>query len=475
MASETGRPGLREVAAELAARFPEGFLWGAATSAYQVEGGAALDGRTPSIWDAFSHAPGTTVHGDTGDIACDHVHRWPEDVGLMRGLGLSAYRLSVSWPRLQPAGRGALDPRGVTFYRSLLEGLRQAGIRPFVTLYHWELPQVLEDAGGWPSRETAARFADFTELTVRALGDLVDDWITLNEPWCQSFLGYASGVHAPGRRDVRTAVAAAHHLNLAHGRALEAIRAERPAARAGISEIVTDVRPASDSGEDVAAAGRYDANNHGLFLDPVLHGRYPGPVHAIYDPLGLADLVHDGDLATIGGAIDFLGVNHYQRVLVRHDPSDVHLEARSTPAEPATTALGWSVTPASLRDVLLRVHRQRPDLALWITENGAAFQDYAGPDGEVRDPERVAYLEGYLAAAADAIDAGVDLRGYFHWSLLDNFEWGEGYRSRFGLFYVDYPTQRRIPKASARWYGDLIARHRSIGAHAAGAARDGTR
>ncbi|MEX1336124.1 MAG: GH1 family beta-glucosidase [Candidatus Limnocylindrales bacterium] len=441
--------------------FPPDFLWGAATSAYQIEGGVDEGGRGPSIWDTFAHTPGKTADGDTGDVACDHYHRWSDDLDLIAGLGLRAYRLSVSWPRLQPGGRGPLNPEGVAFYRALLEGLRDRGVRPFVTLYHWELPQALEDAGGWPMRDTAARFADFTRLTVAALGDLADDWITLNEPWCQAFLGYGSGIHAPGRRDLRAAVAAAHHLNVAHGLATQAIRAERPSAMLGIADIVADVLPASRREEDVAAAERYDANSNRLFLDPVLLGRYDERVLDLYRDHGLETLIEPGDEALVASPMDFLALNHYQRVMVSHDPQDTHLGARGVPAEPATTSLGWSVTPDAFRDVLLRVHREYPPIPLYVTENGAAFDDRVGDDGQVTDAERVDYLRGYLGAAAEAIGAGVDLRGYFAWSLMDNFEWGEGYRSRFGLVYVDYHTQERIPKASARWYRDLITRHRS--------------
>ena len=455
-----------------ASRFPANFLWGAATSAYQVDGAVQEGGRTPSIWDTFAHAAGTTVHGDSGDIACDHFHRWPQDIGLMRDLGLNAYRFSVSWPRLQPAGLGGLNAQWVAFYRALLEGLAEAGIRPMVTLYHWELPQVLEDEGGWPRRDTAQRFADFVFGAVDALGDLAADWITINEPWCQAFLGYESGKHAPGRRHLPDAIAASHHLNLAHGLAVHAIRAAAPAGRVGIANILTDVLPATDRPEDLAATARYDANSNRLFLDPVLRGAYPDEVHALYDRHGLADLVLDGDEHTIAAAIDFLAVNHYQRVLVRDDPADAHLGAWGTPAEPATTALGWSVIPEAFRNVLVRVARDYPPIPLYVTENGASYVDYVDPNGEVRDFERVEYLEGYLAAAADAIEAGVDLRGYFHWSLMDNFEWGEGYRSRFGLIHVEYGTQRRTPKASARWYRDLIASHRrAVGLGTAG--RDG--
>lgn len=382
----------------------------------------------------------------------------------MAGLGLNAYRFSISWPRLQPGGAGPLNPRGVAFYRSLLEGLRSRGIRPFVTLYHWELPQELEDAGGWPERDTAPRFADFAAATVAELGDLAGDWITLNEPWCQAFLGYHSGIHAPGRQNLRDAVAAAHHLNLAHGLAVSAIRAARGGTRLGIADILTHVRPASPRPADVAAADRVDLNNNRLFLDPVLLGRYPAAIDDLYGTQGFSDLVRTGDEGIIGARLDFFAVNHYHHMLIEADPTDPHLGARGVAAEPATTSLGWSVTPEALHAVLRRVHDSYPAIPLYVTENGASYADYVDPAGEVRDLERVEYLRGYLGAAARAIEEGVDLRGYFAWSLLDNFEWGEGYRSRFGLVYVDFGTQRRIPKASAHWYRDLVRRHQASAA-----------
>ena len=354
------------------ARFPRTFLWGAATSAYQVDGAAAEDGRTQSIWDTFSHTPGKTNRGDDGDIACDHYHRWAEDVDLMADLGLNAYRLSVSWPRLQPGGSGRLNPRGVDFYRSLLERLRTRGVRPFVTLYHWELPQELEEAGGWPVRDTASRFADFAAATVETLGDLASDWITLNEPWCQAFLGYHSGIHAPGRQNLREAVAAAHHLNLAHGLAVSAIRAGSRKAELGIADILTHVRPASERPEDIAAAERVDLNNNRLFLEPVLLGRYPAAAHELYAAQGFGDLVRAQDEDLIGVPLDFLAVNHYHHMLIEADPSDGHLGARGVSAEPATTSLGWSVTPEALHAILVRVHREYPALPLFITENGAS-------------------------------------------------------------------------------------------------------
>ena len=442
-----------------ASRFPSAFLWGAATSAYQIDGAVREDGRTPSIWDTFAHTPGMIAGGDTGDVACDHYHRWAEDVGLMADLGLNAYRFSVSWPRLQPGGTGPLNARAVTFYRGLLESLHAAGIRPFVTLYHWELPQELEDAGGWPERDTASRFAEFADATVGALGDLAGDWITLNEPWCQSFLGYGNGIHAPGRRDLRDAVAAAHHLNLAHGLAVEAIRAARGDIRLGIADILTHIEPRSSGQADIEAAQRVDVNNNRLFLDVQLLGRYPREVDDVYGPHGFGRLVRSDDEAIIGAPLDFLAVNHYHHMLIEADPTDPHLGARGIPAEPASTSLGWSVTPEALYRVLARVHDEYPALPLYVTENGASYADVVGPDGAVPDVERIDYLRGYLGAAAQAIEDGVDLRGYFVWSLLDNFEWGEGYRSRFGIVYVDYATRRRIPKASAYWYRDLITRH----------------
>jgi len=439
--------------------FPPGFLWGAATAAYQIEGAAAEGGRGPSIWDTFAHTPGCTLRGDTGDVACDHYHRWQSDVELIGEIGLGAYRFSVSWARLQPSGQGPLNPDGVAFYRRVLGALRERGVRPFVTLYHWDLPQALEDAGGWPVRDTASRFADFADLAVTALGDLATDWITLNEPWCSAFLGYGEGRHAPGRRNAADAVAAAHHLNLAHGLAVSRMRERRSGLRIGVTHIITDIVPASTSDADRAAAARVDANNNLMFLDPLLRGAYPAAVLDLYGGHGLRGLVHEGDEAVIAADIDFLGVNHYHQVVVSHDESEPNLRARSVPAEPTTTSLRWSVRPESLRNVLVRVARDYPPLPLYVTENGASYDDYVDHAGHVVDIERIEYLRGYIQAAAAAIQEGVDLQGYFVWSLMDNFEWAEGFSKRFGLIYIDYHTLRRIPKASAGWYRDLIARH----------------
>ena len=450
-----------EVVDEDLDEFPSDFAWGVATAAYQIEGATAEGGRGPSIWDVFSHTPGRTVHGDTGDMACDHYHRVDTDLELIRDLGIRSYRLSLSWSRLQPAGQGPLNPQAVAFYRDMLRGVRSRGIRPYVTLYHWDLPQPLEDIGGWPTREIAYRFADYAGATVAALGDLVEDWITLNEPWCSSFLGYGYGVHAPGRTDMRAAVAAAHHLNLAHGLAALAIRRVAPRSKVGVTNIVTDVVAASEGVEDLASADRLDAVTNRLFLDPIYRGGYGDRVHELLDPLGLADVIEPGDAELIGSPVDFAGINHYQRVVAESDAAQP-FGFREAPAQPATTSFGWSVIPDSLFAVLTRFHDENSKVPVLVTESGASFHDYVGPDGRVNDPERVDYLAGYFAAAARAIRAGVDLRGYFVWSLLDNFEWGEGYSKRFGIVYVDYRTRERIPKLSATWYRDLISRHAQL-------------
>ena len=443
------------------APFPADFRWGVATAAYQIEGAAREGGRGPSIWDTFANVDHLTLNGDNGDIACDHYHRWADDLDLMASLGISHYRLSLSWVRLQPTGRGDLNPEGVAFYAALLEGMRERGITPMVTLYHWDLPQPLEDAGGWPARETAYLFADYADRTVRALGHLARDWITINEPWCVAFLGYGRGAHAPGKEDPRLAVAAAHHVNLAHGLAVSAIRAIDPGLRVGNSNIVTDIVPASSSAADAAAVVRLDAMSNRVFLDPVYLGDYSPAVRELFAPLGLDALVDDGDLAVIGQPVDFVGMNHYQRVVAWDADDGTYLRVGERPASPATTSFGWSVIPESLGAVLRRVSSEFTSLPIYITENGASYNDYVDPDGQVNDHDRVAYFAGYLAAAGRAIEEGVDLRGYYAWSFLDNFEWAEGYSKRFGLVFVDYRDQTRIPKRSAHWYAQQIARHRS--------------
>ncbi len=447
--------------------FPRDFRWGVATAAYQIEGGVHEGGRGVSIWDTFARTPGLVLNGDTGDIADDHYHRWQSDLDLMASLGIKHYRLSLAWPRLQPTGIGELSREGVAFYRDLLSGMRERGIEPLVTLYHWDLPQELEDAGGWANRDTAHRFAEYASRVISELGFLATDWITINEPWCVSFLGYGTGAHAPGKKDTRLAVAAAHHTNLAHGLALAAIRMIDPTLRVSNSNLVTDLVPATDSAEDAAAVGRLDAMNNRIFLDPVYTGEYSAAVHELFDEFGLSDVIHEGDLELIGRPVDFMGLNHYQRIVVSADETAGYLRLTERPAEPATTSFGWSVVPDSLRSVLSRVAREYTPLPIYVTENGASYDDYADPNGAVNDGPRVEFFSGYLAAAAVAIREGVNLQGYYAWSFLDNFEWAEGYSKRFGLVYVDYPTQVRIPKQSAHWYRQLIADHEAATAQAA--------
>jgi beta-glucosidase len=438
-------------------RFPDGFTWGVATASYQIEGAVAEDGRSPSIWDTFSHAPGAVLNGDTGDVADDHYHRYRDDADLMASLGVDAYRFSLAWPRLQPAGHGPLNPKGVDFYLRLTDALRERGIEPWATLYHWDLPQVLEDAGGWPSRDTALRFADYAARVHDALHDSVGHWITLNEPFCSSLLGYAAGVHAPGVRDDAAAIRAVHHLLLGHGLALAAMRGQASRTELGITLNLSPVDGEPD------AARRIDGLANRIFLEPLLGRGYPADVAD--DLAAVTDLSHvrDGDLAKISAPLDFLGVNYYYRSVVRAGAGprrspwvgsrDVEFVERGRP----TTAMGWEIDPDGLYELLVRLRRDYPSLPpLYITENGAAFADEPGADGSVQDGERIAYLERHFDAARRAIDDGVDLRGYFVWSLLDNFEWAYGYSKRFGIVHVDYATQVRTPKASAAWYADFI-------------------
>ncbi|RVU24362.1 beta-glucosidase [Streptomyces antnestii] len=450
--------------------FPHGFLWGAATSAYQIEGAVREDGRTPSVWDTFSHTPGRTAGGDTGDIAVDHYHRYREDVALMRDLGLGSYRFSVSWPRVQPTGRGPAVQRGLDFYRRLTDELLSRGIQPALTLYHWDLPQELEDAGGWPERDTAHRFAEYAGIVGEALGDRVDLWITLNEPWCSAFLGYGSGVHAPGRTDPVAALRAAHHLNLAHGLATQRLRTALPArARVAVSLNSSVVRALSADPADEDARRRIDRLANGVFHGPMLHGAYPADLFT--DTARVTDwsFVRDGDLVTAHQPLDALGLNYYTPSLVSSAPdspttrADGHGAGAHSPWPGADdvafvqspgerTEMGWSVDPTGLHDLLMRYTREAPGLPLYVTENGAAYDDKPDADGRVHDPQRIAYLHGHLSAVRRAITDGADVRGYYLWSLLDNFEWAYGYAKRFGAVYVDYATQERTPKSSARWY-----------------------
>ena len=459
--------GARERAGKIV--LPAGFELGVATAAYQIEGAVNEGGRGVSIWDTFSHTPGRVAAGDTGDIACDHYHRYRDDVRLMKDLGVDSYRLSVAWPRIQPEGRGAANVAGLGFYDRLVDSLLEAGIAPAVTLYHWDLPQALEDGGGWRNRDTAARFAEYAALVHAHLGDRVQRWITLNEPWCSSFLGYANGRHAPGAREGAGALAAAHHLLLGHGLAVAALRAEaREGQQVGITLNLQPVSAATSSPQDVAASERTVLSANLLFTDPVLEGRYPALARQVYMPLTDFGFLHDGDLATIAAPLDFLGVNYYfpSRVCaaayVEDNPAlrtadDLGAQEVISPDE-ELTAMGWPVEPAGLTRLLTWLRDTYPTLPpIYITENGRACQDVVAPDGQVDDSDRVRYLDGHLRAVVDAIEVGVDVRGYYCWSLLDNFEWAEGYSKRFGLVHVDYATQQRTPKSSFSWFRSLIA------------------
>ena len=449
--------------------FPPGFLWGASTSAYQIEGAVDEDGRGRSIWDTFSHTPGKVQGGDTGDIACDSYHRSEDDLGLLSELGLGAYRFSIAWPRVQPTGRGSVNQRGLDYYRSLIERLRDRGIAPVATAYHWELPQELEDRGGWPSRETAVRFAEYAQLLAQELGDQVAMWITLNEPLQAAHQGYRVGTHAPGKTDDALAAAATHHLLLGHGLALEAMRSALPAdVPIGIA---LDLHPIRAAGDDaVQAAAVVDAEVNRIFLEPVLHGTYPEAARS--ELLPAPELIEPGDMAAICAPVDFLGLNYYSPHYVKlGDWDDLRQGESALPDHPGVvnylppeipqTMMGWLVEPDGLYDALSALHREAPGLPLYITENGCASEDYVTPEGDVNDFDRVAYLNGHLDAAWRAIQDGVNLSGYFHWSLMDNFEWARGYQPRFGLYFVDFGTQRRLPKKSAAVYS-RVARTNSL-------------
>ncbi|QIM20110.1 beta-glucosidase [Phycicoccus sp. HDW14] len=448
--------------------FPAGFLWGAATASYQIEGATTEDGRGPSIWDTFSATPGKVANGDTGAVACDHYHRVPEDVALMRDLGLEAYRFSVAWPRILPEGVGTPNPLGVAFYDRLVDELLGAGIRPVVTLYHWDLPQALEDRGGWRSRDVAGWFADYAEVVVGALGDRVRNWTTLNEPWCSSMLSHAIGAHAPGHRDPMEGLLTAHHLMLAHGTAVPVIRAHCADAEVSITLNPTQVHGPEDATEaDLDAVRRADNALNGVFFGPLFHGAYPEGMLDDVAHLTDGSFVHDGDLATIAAPLDNLGVNNYFPTRVRAtfdgaDPTgDTHLlpgceRVDELPPRPPLTSMGWEQSPESHRAIVERSARES-GLPVYVTENGSAWHDTVSPDGGVHDPERVGYLTAHLGALADSVAAGTDVRGYFAWSLLDNFEWAYGYDQRFGIVHVDYDTQVRTVKDSGREYARIIA------------------
>jgi len=435
--------------------FPSDFIWGAATAAYQIEGAADEDGRGESVWDRFSATPGKVRNGDSGAVACDFYHRYRDDVALMRDLGLDAFRFSIAWPRVLPEGRGRVNEAGLDFYDKLVDELLAHDIEPFPTLFHWDTPQVLEDAGGWTSRATAEAFVEYTEAVVARLGDRVRRWTTHNEPWVVAWIGHAWGEHAPGRESEADAVAASHHLLLSHGWAAEAIRQGSPDAEVGITLNLSHAYPATDSPEDEAAAWQVDGEGNRWFLDPVFRGHYPADLLERNELV--APHVREGDLDAISAPIDFLGVNNYFRFVVSRGsdrPNIVH--------DPTAqyTDMGWEVYPDGLHHLLVRVGEDYAPAAIYVTENGAAFGDARTHDGRVHDPERTAYITDYVDAVSRAVADGAPVKGYFVWSLLDNFEWAHGYSKRFGIVYIDYPTLERVPKDSFYWYRDFIASRR---------------
>ncbi|MCH4209509.1 glycoside hydrolase family 1 protein [Bifidobacterium sp.] len=474
--------------------FPGDFLWGTATASYQVEGAIREDGRTPSIWDTFCEHPGTVADGSSGEIACDQYHRYPEDIALMHELGVKAYRLSIAWPRIVPNADGAVNQLGIDHYRRELDALREAGIMPVVTLYHWDLPQYLEDHGGWARRDTALRFADYADAIASGLGDRVGIWTTLNEPWCSAYLGYGSGVHAPGVRDYGKALAAVHHLNLAHGLGVQAIRAHLGGTAKVSSVLNLAVNIAqTDSEADMAAKHRADLIANEVFLGPMLEGRYDPEIFEVTKPYTDWSFVHDGDEELIRQPMQSLGVNYYSTTHVRYRDTAAAVSAAggvaasvARPVSPAErnpmpaqdivealppagelTAMGWNQEPQGLTSLLTELGARFPDLDLFVSENGSAWDDEVTADADepngmiVHDPRRVAYLEAHVRAVADAIAAGAKVKGYFAWSLLDNFEWALGYSKRFGIIRVDYDTQQRIWKDSALRLRAIVA-HNAI-------------
>lgn len=433
-------------------QFPSNFIWGAATSAYQIEGAISEDGRGLSIWDTFSRQPGKVFNGKNADLACDHYHRWPEDVELIKQLGLKAYRLSVSWPRILPNGWGAINQKGLDFYDRLVDSLLEANIDPYVTLYHWDLPQVLQDQGGWPARDTAYAFAEYTEAVLKRLGDRVKGWITHNEPWCVAFMGYRDAIHAPGLTDSNLAVAAVHHLLLSHGLAMPIIRQFAPRAQAGISLSLEVYHSAQPSLSDNIAVQRADCERNRLFLEPLFRGHYPSDYQLMNQMA--AQLIRPGDMHTIAAPIDFLGVNYYSRAILQANPGNP-AEVKNIHPEGLYTTMNWEVYPEGLYELLMRLQREYPSRYI-VTENGCSTYDRPNAEGRIVDKFRIEYLKEHFKQAQRAIKAGVKLEGYFVWSLMDNFEWDYGYNHRFGLIYVDYATQQRIIKESGYWYKSVI-------------------
>ncbi|HEY0992870.1 MAG TPA: GH1 family beta-glucosidase [Kofleriaceae bacterium] len=445
--------------------FPAGFVWGTATSAYQIEGAWDADGKGESVWDRFAANPANIADRSDGRIACDHYHRFRDDLDLMKSLHLASYRFSLAWPRIVPDGAGAINEAGLDFYDRLVDAMLERGIRPFATLFHWDLPSALQDLGGWTSKRTVDAFARYAEIAARRLGDRVTDWMTHNEPWVVAFVGHLYGVHAPGLRDLRTSLAVAHGILVSHGRAVAAIRAACPGARVGIVHNLEWVEPASDRPEDVAAAARHDGAMNRWFLDPVFGRGYPEDLVAWFG--ADAPRAEPGDHEAIAAPMDFLGVNYYTRRVIAHDPAGRGPGAGMLATRPVFWPFmaradfdEWEVAPEGLYRILLRVQREYRPPAMFVTENGTSWPDAPGPDGAIHDLLRIRYIARHAAAVRQALDDGADVRGYFAWSLMDNFEWGFGYTKRFGLVHVDYATQRRTVKDSGRWYAKLAAENR---------------
>ncbi|MBI2912548.1 MAG: beta-glucosidase [Chloroflexi bacterium] len=438
------------------ARFPAGFSWGAATASYQVEGAWDEDGKGESIWDRFSHSPGHIMNGDTGDVACDQYHRYQEDVALMKDLGLRGYRFSIAWPRVFPEGKGKPNQAGLDYYSRLVDELLANGIRPFPTLYHWDLPQALQDEGGWANRDIIGHFTTYAETCVKALGDRVKHWMVFNEPWVFSFLGYVSGIHPPAIRDRSAGMRAMHIVNLAQASAARAMRAAGTAEAIGSAFSMTAAYPASDSMDDHAAAERQHAFANDWFLRPIMKGQYPRAYLDHEAALAAMD-VRPGDMEAVKEPLDFIGINLYTRSIVAHDPGEPNLGVRQVPGPGPRSAFGWEIWPAAIYRMIMRVDKDYGRPPIYITENGTSDPTPPGADGRVHDQVRTDYYRGYLGQVGRAIAEGADVRGYYAWSLMDNFEWTFGFSQRFGLIHVDYERgQKRTIKDSGYWYRDMI-------------------
>jgi beta-glucosidase len=446
--------------------FPKGFFWGAATAAYQIEGAWNQDGKGESIWDRFSHTPGKIKNGDTGDIACDSYHRWREDVALLRAMNLTSYRFSISWPRIQPGGFGPINSKGIDYYSRIVDALLEARVRPFVTLYHWDLPQALEDAGGWPNRDTSSRFADYVEIVARALGDRVSDWMLFNEPFAFTYVGYLEGIFAPGRRSILDFLRASHTVNLAQAAGFRALKAIRPSARVGTAFSMQSWEAATDSEADRIAAERAHAITNLWFLEPALKGRYPEALSFLPET---AMRIRSGDLDQARAPLDFIGINLYRRTIARAPTAIERIAHTQRWLFPVTmadssqgpkTSNGWEVWPQAMYDMVTRITRDFHRPQIEITESGCAYNDSPDPSGVINDTRRIAYHRQYLQALARAMADGADVRSYHAWTLLDNFEWAEGLSQRFGLAYTDFKTQQRTIKESGHWYAKVAAENR---------------